>query len=119
MFSHRKVTFVYTDLGRQLTAAARHTEEEEQSQNWDLNDPKIKTYLTSKGISWEFAPMSATNFNGLAESGVKLLKCHLKRSIEQGARLTDIELRILFVKLTFLINQRPVSGCRSTNPTVK
>ena len=116
MFTHGKVTYVYTDLGSQIVAAAKETEPGEQSQIWDLNDPKIKTYFTSKGILWEYAPVSAANFNGLAESGVKLLKCHLKRSLEQGARLTDIELRMLFVKLTYLINQRPVSGCRSMNP---
>lgn len=58
-------------------------------------------------INWHFSPPGAPHFNGLAESGVKSAKTHLKKVIGKNV-LTYEELSTLLAQIEACLNSRPL-----------
>ena len=68
----------------------------------------VPSYLVSNSIKWHFSPPSAPHFNGLAESCVKSVKNHLRRSIGD-TRLTFEEFYTVLCQVEAVLNSRPIA----------
>ncbi|XP_071052908.1 uncharacterized protein [Onthophagus taurus] len=59
--------------------------------------------------TWQFHPPGAPHFNGLAEAGVKSVKSHLIRVIEDQ-KLTLEEIYTVLTQIEAILNSRPLSA---------
>ncbi|XP_055307051.1 uncharacterized protein LOC129571301 [Sitodiplosis mosellana] len=80
----------------------------------DKYDEAVCKELAKSGTKWHFSPPGAPHMNGLAESAVKSIKLHLKRTIADN-KLTFEELSRLLAQIEACVNSRPL--CRlSSDP---
>lgn len=70
-------------------------------------EKEIAEILANDKISWHFIPPSSPHFGGLWEAGVKSVKFHLKR-IVQNQRLTFEEMSTLLTQIEATLNSRPL-----------
>jgi hypothetical protein len=77
----------------------------------------VAEYLSKDDIQWHFIPPSAPHFGGLWESGVKLVKTHLKRVIGNHI-LTYEELYTLLTNIEALLNSRPLIAVYDDDQTM-
>lgn len=87
----------------------------ENMQNIDnAYDIAICEELSKSGTRWHFSPPGAPHFNGLAESAVKIVKKHIKKTISESI-LTFEELSTLLTQIEACVNSRPLCEL-STDP---
>lgn len=73
---------------------------------------KIKYFIqiwTFKDLNWKFSIPLAPHMNGICESGIKLIKYHLKRVIGENV-LTYEQLNTLLIYIESILNSRPLCG---------
>ncbi|XP_055308594.1 uncharacterized protein LOC129572614 [Sitodiplosis mosellana] len=73
----------------------------------DKYDEAVCKELAKSGTKWHFSPPGAPHMNGLAESAVKSVKLHLKRTIADN-KLTFEELSTLLAQIEACVNSRPL-----------
>ena len=79
-----------------------------------LEDPKLATKMTHKGVKWTFNPPYAPHFGGVFETMIKAAKRAIT-AILGNADVTDEELTTVFTGAEALINSRPLTY-QSANP---
>lgn len=70
-------------------------------------EKEIAEILANDQVSWHFIPPSSPHFGGLWEAGVKSVKFHLKR-IVQNQTLTFEEMSTLLAQIEATLNSRPL-----------
>ena len=74
----------------------------------ESHDPEFKQYCTEQSIKWTFTTPRAPHAGGVYESGIKLMKHHLKRVI--GDRnYTFEQLTTILCKVEAIVNSRPIT----------
>lgn len=73
----------------------------------------ITNKLTDIGIQWHFIPPASPNFGGLWKSGVKTVKNHIKRVLQETP-LTFEEFSTLLCQIEACVNSRPLSIIHDT-----
>ncbi|XP_054706729.1 uncharacterized protein LOC129216539 [Uloborus diversus] len=68
----------------------------------------FSNYLTSESVIWKFIPPNSPNFGGLWEAGVKSVKYHLKRNLN-NVRLTIEEFLTIVIQIEGILNSRPLT----------
>ncbi|UYV70904.1 hypothetical protein LAZ67_8001068 [Cordylochernes scorpioides] len=72
-----------------------------------VKDSSIQSYVANEHITWHFIPLSAPNFGGIWEAGIKSLKYHLLRCLN-SAVLNFEELNTLTSQIGACLNSRPL-----------
>lgn len=67
----------------------------------------INDSMTKQGVEWNFIPPYAPHWGGLWESGIKMIKYHLKRMIGDTS-LTFEELSTTLCQIESIVNSRPL-----------
>lgn len=74
------------------------------SQEWT----HIANFLANDGVTWKFHPPSAPHFSGKWKPGVKSVKFHLRRIIDD-VLLTYEKLTMFLVQIEAILNSRPLA----------
>lgn len=74
----------------------------------------VNDMLLTREIEWQYIPPRAPNFGGIWEAGVKSVKTHLKRTL-QNAILNFEEYCTILTKVEAVLNSRPLFNA-SDNP---
>jgi hypothetical protein len=96
---------IYSDQGTNFKGTARHLKEV-----YDLlraSEPHIQNHLTKQEIKWNFNPPLAPNFGGLWEAGVKSMKHHMRRILENN-HFTSEEFVTFICRTEAVLNSRPL-----------
>ncbi|XP_071653083.1 uncharacterized protein [Temnothorax longispinosus] len=101
MHSDNGTTFVGAE--RELSRAYRAA----------LNDPNFQNSTASDGTTWHFLPPSAPHFGGLWEAGVRSVKHHIRRVL-QNHTLTYEEFTTLLCRIEACLNSRPLAALKDT-----
>ncbi|KAM0726722.1 hypothetical protein ACS0PU_006883 [Formica fusca] len=101
MYSDNGTTFVGTD--RELTVAYRSA----------VRDPNFLNLTASDNVTWNFIPPSAPHFGGLWEAGVRSVKAHLRRVLENHM-LTYEEFSTSLSRIEACLNSRPIAPLSDT-----
>ena len=80
----------------------------------EQTNQRIQSFLLPREIEWVFIPPRAPNFGGLWEAGVKSVKTHMKRTL-QNAILTFEEFATMLSHIEAILNSRPLYSL-SDNP---
>ena len=103
---HGTPVFAHTDMGTQLTAAAKRLNADEDCA--PVFPMKEIAKLTNPyGTEWRHCPTQSQWRNGRAESTVRSYKSSMKH-MHKGGRLTYAELCCLLSKISSCINDRPL-----------
>lgn len=107
---------IITDLGSQLTKAAKLTGEQEGTQDYDHTQEvplkELEARTAHLNIIWIQALSQTPWRNGKAEAGIKSLKRTLKH-LYKGGLMTYAELQCLLLRAASIMNDRPL-GARHT-----
>lgn len=98
-----RCTDIYSDNGTNYVGAATIFLKSERKQ---FNEQVI-TKLATRGTTWHFSPPLSPHFNGLAESGIRSVKHHIRRVIGEST-LTFEELTTVLTKIEACLNSRPL-----------
>ncbi|XP_076660284.1 uncharacterized protein LOC143363604 [Halictus rubicundus] len=101
VYSDNGTTFVGGD--RELSTAYRSA----------LRNPEFQNKTAGDGTAWHFIPPSAPHFGGLWEAGVKSVKYHLRRVLDDRT-LTFEEFSTLLCAIEACLNSRPLSALSDT-----
>lgn len=72
----------------------------------------IANFCSSNGVNWKFIPPRTPHFGGIWESGVKVIKTHIKKIV--GARIMTLEFLYTFVcEIEGIMNSRPLTPMSS------
>lgn len=72
-----------------------------------------EAHFALEGVEWRFIPPSAPNFGGIWEAGVKSMKHHLKRVINNQT-LTFEEMQTLVYQISACLNSRPLAPLKDS-----
>lgn len=102
-----RVLVMYSDQGTNFVGAARILQDElrDALKSWNQD---LESTLTELGTSWKFIPPASPHFGGLWEAGVKSVKSHIVKII-QNTKLTYEELTTLVIQIEGVLNSRPLS----------
>ncbi|XP_039443988.1 uncharacterized protein LOC120424032 [Culex pipiens pallens] len=98
---------IFSDNATNFVGASRSLREMHELFKQDLLMRGIQDLLVPKAIEWSFIPPRAPNFGGLWEAGVKSVKTHLKRTL-QNAVLTFEEFATILTHVEAVLNSRPL-----------
>ncbi|KAK9508957.1 hypothetical protein O3M35_006386 [Rhynocoris fuscipes] len=101
-----RIQFLYSDNATNFIGA--NNEMKELNQALRDNKDDIERFCASEGIKWAFIPPRSPHFGGLWESGIKLIKGHLKRVIGRQILAYD-ELETLLILIESCVNSRPLT----------
>lgn len=104
---------MYSDNGTNFVGAVKALRKSYESCLLQVKEDIINN-ASRNNTEWHFIPPSSPHFGGLWEAGVKSLKHHLKRSV-QNAKLTYEELSTLLTQIEACLNSRPLAPL-STDP---
>jgi Family of unknown function (DUF5641)/Integrase zinc binding domain len=103
-----KPTHIYSDNGCNFVKANKEMKNNfEFIMSIDKNDA-MRHYVEDEQIQWHYNPPSAPHFGGLWEAGIKSIKYHLKRVL-QNSRLTIEEMMTLLAQIEACPNSRPLT----------
>ncbi|GFX65918.1 integrase catalytic domain-containing protein [Trichonephila clavipes] len=77
-----------------------------------LSSQIMAKYFVSENIDWKFIPPKSPHFGGLWEAGVKSVKHHLKRTIE-NLHFTFEEFETFMIQVEGILNSRPLTPLSS------
>lgn len=72
------------------------------------NMNNLSDFANTEGFEWHFIPPSSPHWGGIWESGVKMVKHHLKRVLGNNI-LTYEHLNTLLIEIEAILNSRPIS----------
>lgn len=98
-------TKLISDNGTQFVGAER--ELREMLNGWSAKE--LQDFCADKGNEWKFITPNAPHHSGCAEALVKSCKFGIKKAIGEQ-NLTPFELHTVFMKVSNLMNQRPIGG---------
>ncbi|XP_077262536.1 uncharacterized protein LOC143897601 [Temnothorax americanus] len=101
---------MYSDNGTTFVGANK---ELSQAYRAAVNDPNFLNATASDNVQWHFIPPSAPHFGGLWEAGVRSVKHHLRRVL-QNHTLTFKELTTLLCRIEACLNSRPLAPLKDT-----
>jgi len=101
-------THIYSDNATNFHGAHRKIYELHQSWIKLPKSAQVSHYLTQSSIEWHFIPPSSPHFGGLWEAGIRSVKYHLKRVLEEAV-LTFEEFSTLPTQIEALLNSRPIT----------
>lgn len=99
-------TNMYSDNGTNFVGASKELQVLYQKSKKSLPDD-LRDNLATIGTDWHFIPPASPNFGGLWEAGVKSVKYHLKRIMNEKL-LTFEELTTLLCQIESCLNSRPL-----------
>lgn len=102
------VSDVYSDNGSNFVGAVEIMSESHRLAMMDT-EIQFSELMAADGVTWHFSPPSAPHFNGLAESGVRSMKYHLRRIVGTTS-LTFEELYTVLCQIEAVLNSRPISA---------
>lgn len=68
----------------------------------------VREFSSNEGITWHFIPPRSPNFGGIWEAGVKQVKYHLKRVLNDIV-LTFEDFYTILVQIESILNSRPLT----------
>ena len=71
---------------------------------------QVQHKTASLGTTWRFIPPGAPWHNGQVERMIGLLKASVLRQVHAGAVLDFCQLQVLFHRVSYLMNERPLSA---------
>lgn len=110
-----KCSAIYSDNGSNFIGAKNKLNALAQMLVSQTHQDKVQNYLSEESISWHFIPPQSPHFGGLWEAGVKSVKTHLNKVLE-NALLTFEELYTVFTQIEACLNSRPLVPL-STDPS--
>lgn len=99
-------TDIYSDCGTNFVGASKELQVLLHKTQKSLPE-ELRQNLLSNGTDWHFIPPASPNFGGLWEAGVKSVKFHLKR-IMNDRILSFEELSTLLCQIEGCLNSRPL-----------
>lgn len=105
---------IYSDCGTNFVGASKELQVLYQKTLKSCPEDLIHT-LSFNGTQWHFNPPASPNFGGLWEAGVKSVKFHLKRILNDRV-LSYEELSALLCQIESCLNSRPLCPL-SPDPT--
>lgn len=109
-----QVRKMFSDNGTNFVGASNELHQLYVDFQSEALNRKINDVLLAREIEWHFIPPRAPNFGGLWEAGVKSVKTHLKRTL-QNATLTFEEYTTILTHVEAILNSRPLFDA-SNNP---
>jgi hypothetical protein len=102
-----KYKFICSDNGTNFKGANNEIRKLYELLNKSSNFSPIKNELSNEGIEWRFISPSAAHQGGIWESGIKMVKYHLKR-VMGNSLYTYEELNTLLMQIEGVVNSRPL-----------
>jgi hypothetical protein len=102
-----KCKFICSDNGTNFKGANNEMRKLYELLNKSSNFSPIKNELSNEGIEWRFISPSAAHQGGIWESGIKMVKYHVKR-VMGSSLYTYEELNTLLVQIEGVVNSRPL-----------
>lgn len=104
------VSNMYSDNGTNFVGGNNIMRKEiEEAKKYYANEVVYEA-LANQKVEWHFIPPSAPHFGGIWESGVKSVKYHLKRTLQNDAvsSLTYEQMATTLYKISACLNSRPL-----------
>lgn len=98
---------IYSDNSSNFKGAKQELSKIYKMFNTHASKDEIYKYMAEKGIKWNFIPPASPHWGGIWESGIKMVKHHLYRMM-QNLTLTYEELNTLCTQVEALVNSRPL-----------
>jgi hypothetical protein len=105
---------IYCDGGKNFEGASNEIKEFLRFVRANPHNKAVSNFLGDKGVTYHFNPPLAPHHGGLWEAGVKSMKHHLKRTVE-NRKLTSEEFLTLLTQVEAALNSRPLTQM-STDP---
>lgn len=102
-----KCKYIFSDNGSNFKGAKNELRELHSLLNGRESALEIENELSKESIEWKFITPLAPHHGGLWESGIKMVKFHIKR-IMGNSLYTYEELNTLIVQIEAIINSRPL-----------
>lgn len=109
------VSEMFSDNGTNFIGGERQLTELRDLLKSQLLENKIEEFCQPRGISWKFIPPKAPHQGGLWEAGVKSMKTHLRKTMNESY-LTYEEMTTLLIQIEAILNSRPLFE-QSNDPT--
>ncbi|XP_055612492.1 uncharacterized protein LOC129759094 [Uranotaenia lowii] len=101
------VSEMYSDHGTNFQGAKRQLAELDELFKSQMFECKLEEFCQSRGIRWSFIAPRAPHQGGLWEAGVKSMKSHLCKVLNESY-LTYEEMYTLLVQIEAILNSRPL-----------
>lgn len=106
---------LYSDNGKSFVGAQRQLKELMKALDSQQHKKGIDDFCQPRGINWNFLPPKAPHQGGLWEAGVKCVKYHLHRVLNES-NLTYEEMNTLLIQIEAVLNSRPL--CQQSDDPV-
>ncbi|XP_065080795.1 uncharacterized protein LOC135703477 [Ochlerotatus camptorhynchus] len=101
------VSEMFTDNGTNFVGAERQLAELRELLKSQLLENKLEDFCQPRRISWSFNPPKAPHQGGLWEAGVKSMKSHLYKVMNESY-FTYEEMTTLLIQIESILNSRPI-----------
>ena len=96
---------IFSDNGRNFVGAQRELTASHLTSS--IEAANVEDNLANDGIQWSFIPPGAPNFGGLWESGVRLIKYHIRRVVGNSI-FSFPQFNTLTIQIEAIVNSRPI-----------
>ncbi|CAG7659602.1 unnamed protein product [Allacma fusca] len=103
---------ISSDCGTNFVGADRELRRDLEFLRTSNGVADVSKFLSSRGVTWHFNPPSSPHFGGLWESGVRLVKGHMKKVIGLTT-LNFEEFTTVLTQIEACINSRPITSMSS------